>query len=278
MDPEEVGRLAGTALALEVSVTPKPGSVDRSHDFPDTRFEHFLASAVAVEPAVAGAASGELSLGEAVLDGVRRFSEAQSGGNTHFGALTLLIPLAAGYPDGGFEGASLAVEEASVEDAVLYVRALREAGVGGLEGRESLDALSEGAEEELRERGVSFEELMEMSEGDDVASDLVNGFERTRRAAETLSGRLEDTGFNEAAVETFVEVVAEGDSFVRKRHGEETHRRVRERFREVQDSGFDRELLGELDRELNYTGVNPGSSADFLGAAIFLNLVRGWRP
>lgn len=277
-EPGEVGVLAGTALSLEVSVTPKPGSVDRRHDFPDTRFEHFLASSVAVGSAVEGAASDDLSVGEAILDGVRRFREAQSGGNTHFGALTLLVPLAKDFPAGGFEGASRAVEEAGVEDSVLYVRALREAGVGGLGERESLDAYSEGSEEELRERGVSFPELMELSGGDDVATELVEGFCRTEQAADFLSGRLDEKSFNDAAVETFVEIAAEGDSFIQKRHGDESYRRCRERFREVRDAGFDRELLEELDRELNYKGINPGSSADLLGAAVFVNLLRGWRP
>ncbi|MBS1263411.1 MAG: 2-(5''-triphosphoribosyl)-3'-dephosphocoenzyme-A synthase [Methanonatronarchaeales archaeon] len=278
MGRDGVGGLAQTALALEVSVTPKPGSVDRCHDFPDTGFEHFLASAVAVGPAVEGAASGKLSLGEAVLMGVRSFTGAQSGGNTHFGALTLLVPLATGFPGTGFGGASRAVEEAGVEDSVLYVRALREAGVGGLGERASLDVYSEGVEEEIRGRGLRFSELMETSRGDDVARELVDGFPRTRGASRFLSEQLEDRGFNEAAVNTFVKVAAKGDSFIRKRHGEEAYRRYRERFGEVADSGFDAEFVRELDREMNYAGVNPGSSADILGAAIFVNLLEGWRP
>lgn len=278
MTPEEVGRLAGSALALEVSVTPKPGSVDRGHDFPDTRFEHFLASSVAVVDAVRGAAAGELSVGEAVLKGVRDFRAAQSGGNTHFGALTLLVPLAAGWRDGGLDGAADVVEGAGVEDAALYMRAVREAGVGGLEEREELDAESPQGEEEVRERGISFEELMGMSDGDDVAGELVNGFPLTREAAAEFGERVEEKGFNGAAVETFVSVAARGDSFIRKRHGDEAFRRYRERFREVRDAGFDSELLDELDRELNYKGVNPGASADVLGAALFVNLLQGWRP
>lgn len=278
MSPEEVGRLGGTALALEAAVTPKPGSVDRDHDFPDTRFEHFLASSVAVVDGVRGAAAGELSLGEAVLKGVRDFRAAQSGGNTHFGALTLLVPLAAGWGDGGFDGAEEAVRDASAEDAALYMRAVREAGVGGLGEREELDAGTPRGEEQVMERGVTFHELMEMSEGDDVARELVEGFPRTRAAADEFGEKVEETGFQDAAVEVFVSVAADGDSFIRKRHGEEAYRRCRARFREVRDAGYDRWLLKELDRELNFKGINPGASADVLGAALFVALLRGWRP
>mgnify|MGYP002682318419 CR=1 FL=1 len=41
---------AQRAMMLEVCAYPKPGNVDRCHDYPDTRLEHFLASAIMVRP------------------------------------------------------------------------------------------------------------------------------------------------------------------------------------------------------------------------------------
>ena len=37
---------AQLAMMLEVCAYPKPGNVDRCHDYPDTRLEHFLASTI----------------------------------------------------------------------------------------------------------------------------------------------------------------------------------------------------------------------------------------
>ena len=33
---------AELAMLLEVSATPKPGNIDRTHDFEDMTYEHFL--------------------------------------------------------------------------------------------------------------------------------------------------------------------------------------------------------------------------------------------
>jgi triphosphoribosyl-dephospho-CoA synthetase len=48
--PLHVSKCLQLALLLEVSAYPKPGNVHRNADFNDTRYEHFLASAVAVAP------------------------------------------------------------------------------------------------------------------------------------------------------------------------------------------------------------------------------------
>ena len=47
---EHVSRCLELAILLEVSAHPKPGNVHRTADFRETRYEHFLASAVAVAP------------------------------------------------------------------------------------------------------------------------------------------------------------------------------------------------------------------------------------
>ena len=51
-----VGRCASLAALLEVSAYPKPGNVHRTRDFPDTKYEHFLAGSVAMGPAMSGLA------------------------------------------------------------------------------------------------------------------------------------------------------------------------------------------------------------------------------
>ncbi len=43
-----VGKCASLAALLEVSAYPKPGNVHRLKDFPDTKYEHFLAGSVSL--------------------------------------------------------------------------------------------------------------------------------------------------------------------------------------------------------------------------------------
>jgi len=94
MTPDEIAQCATLAMALEVSATPKPGNIDREHNYPDTRYEHFLASAIATYPHFAEAARKRKNLGNLLHDAVAESNKWQHGGNTHFGALILLLPLA----------------------------------------------------------------------------------------------------------------------------------------------------------------------------------------
>ena len=61
--PAEVAAAGQLACLLEVSA-PKPGNVSPGRHFHDTRYEDFLASAVAIGPALA--AAGENPLGTTI--------------------------------------------------------------------------------------------------------------------------------------------------------------------------------------------------------------------
>ena len=90
---------AELALLLEVTGTPKPGNVDRHRDFEDLRFEQFAAGAVGAREGLARAARGA-PIGEAFETAVAGMSR-QTGGNTQFGCLLLLVPLVAATPGPG---------------------------------------------------------------------------------------------------------------------------------------------------------------------------------
>ena len=47
-----ITRCAQLSMVLEVSASPKPGNVDRDHNYIDTDYEHFLTSAVSVYPVI----------------------------------------------------------------------------------------------------------------------------------------------------------------------------------------------------------------------------------
>ena len=77
----EMGRAerAQMAMMLEVCAYPKPGNVDRCHDYPDTRLEHFLASAIMVRPVFDEAEKTGGRVGRLIRDAVMR-TNGHSGG------------------------------------------------------------------------------------------------------------------------------------------------------------------------------------------------------
>jgi triphosphoribosyl-dephospho-CoA synthase len=264
MSPAERAQLA---MMLEVSAFPKPGNVDRCHDYPDTRLEHFLASVIFSRPALEEAASGKGRIGEIIGHAIRQ-TNVHRGGNTHFGAFILLIPLLYG---GDIEGANKAVAGTDVSDAVAFYKAFALTHVRMNENDE-LDVNDPKALDELRERNMTLYDIMQHSAANDmVAREWVNGFMLTRRGADMLhqigSGR-------EAIVEMFLTLLAtEPDTFIIKKHGRDVANQTMEKAREVLAG---RRVLETFDAECIGTGINPGSIADITIAALFIALGEGW--
>lgn len=199
-----IARCAQLAMLLEVSASPKPGNVDREHNYSDTCFEHFLASSVSVYPVLELAARSRNGIGVLIRSAVCESSAWQQGGNTHFGAFLLLVPLsmAAGElfdsrkkahfklsPD-EFEDLAVRahafVRATDCEDAVEFYKAFEMAGVRV----NSVDEFSLGDPEsttELREQEVTLYELMEISKGYDlIANEWTLGFRRCLEGAKSI--------------------------------------------------------------------------------------------
>ncbi|WP_455370028.1 triphosphoribosyl-dephospho-CoA synthase, partial [[Eubacterium] cellulosolvens] len=104
---EYVSGCSQLALLLELSAYPKPGNVHRTADFEDTKYEHFLASSIAVGQAMREAtkqgtlvASGDIdykqiSIGRIIYEAASSMMQWQHGGNTILGAILLLAPISA---------------------------------------------------------------------------------------------------------------------------------------------------------------------------------------
>src|SRR5512145_110065 len=97
MDNPPISRTeqAQIAMMLEVCAMTKPGNVDRGHDYPDTWLEHFLASSIFCRSALEKAEQGTGTIGELIREATL-LTGRHRGGNTHFGAFILLIPLIMG--------------------------------------------------------------------------------------------------------------------------------------------------------------------------------------
>ncbi|MGE5831377.1 MAG: triphosphoribosyl-dephospho-CoA synthase [Methanomicrobiales archaeon] len=258
---------AQMAMMLEVTAYPKPGNVDRCHDYEGTRLEHFLASSILARPALERAAGCGGGIGEILRQAVR-LTTSHSGGNTHFGAFILLVPLLRGVD---IPGAMEAVRGTTVEDSLEFYRAFSETKVRVLPG-DPLDITDPHALDTIREKGLTLLDIMIHSmEHDMVAREWVTGFPLTRKAADLLHrsgcGR-------QGLVDTFLGLLStETDTFIVKEHGETVAGEVRRRAGEVLAG---RENLEVFDADCIARGINPGSTADILIAGIYIALGEGW--
>ena len=286
---------AQLALLLEVAGTPKPGNVDRVRDFPDLRFEHFLAGAVGAGPGLR-AAQGGAPVGEAFEQAIAGMSQ-QEGGNTQFGALLLIVPLVRAAADGDLtpEGATRVVEATTVEDAANFFRAFDHADVFVSDPPEDAEALDvrrgSDAVPAVEERGLTLYDVLELgagedtdgrnssshpsedaSLGDDVAREWTDDFQRTFWAADRLA-ELEGPASAKGA-RVYLELLArEPDTLVAKQHGRKTAESVRVRAQQALEGGP--EVVEAFADSLVEDGVNPGTTADLTAAGLFVALARG---
>ena len=258
---------AQLAMVLEVSAYPKPGNVDRCHDYPATRLEHFLASAILAGPALQAAERLDGGPGALIHKAVECTS-GHSGGNTHFGAFILLIPLVMG---GDIDGAVRVAAQTTVDDAVEFYRAFGKTQVRVISGHE-LDVNDPSSLLELRARGMNlYDVLLYSAPRDMVAREWVNGFQLTRRGADLI--KAAGCG-RDAVVEAFLGLLAlEPDTFIIKKHGVDVAWKTMEKAREVREGLRD---LQAFDQECVGRGINPGSIADIIIASIYIALGEGW--
>ena len=259
---------AQMAMMLEVSAYPKPGNVDRCHDYPDTRLEHFLASTILVRPVFDAAEKTNGRVGDLIREAVMR-TNGHSGGNTHFGALILLVPLVLG---GDIEGAQAVVAATDVEDAVDFYAAFGLTSVRVAEN-DDLDVNDPASIAAIREQGLTLADIMAYSAPRDmVAREWTNGFALTRRCADLLHAH----GCGRASiVATFLDLLAsEPDTFIAKKHGEIVVERTMQAAAEVLGGRRD---LAMFDAECISAGINPGSIADIIIAGIYVALGEGWQ-
>jgi len=268
---------AQLALLLEVASTPKPGNVDRAREYPDLRFEHFLAGAVGAREGLAGLADPDRPFGAAFEQAVAGMSQ-QSGGNTQFGAILLLAPLVRAVARGDPlpDGASTVVDGSTVDDAVAFYAAFDHVDVAVDEppaDADDLDVrLGSDAEPALRERDLTLADVLALSaERDGVAAEWVGGFERTVAAAAAIESR--DGPVTDRAAWAYLDLLAaEVDTFVVTQHDGETARAVRDRAQAVTDGD---EAVEAFARDLVDRGINPGTTADLIAGGLFVALSRG---
>jgi triphosphoribosyl-dephospho-CoA synthase len=276
---EEVGAAAQLACLLEVSA-PKPGNVSPGRHFHDTRYEDFLASAVAIGPALS--AAGEQPLGITVREAMTATARWTSS-NTNLGIVLLLTPLArAARRNGGAlrNRVSQVLAETTVSDAAEVYAAIRRARPGGL---------GQAPREDVAARpSVTLRDAMALAaERDAVAREYVTDFALTFETGVPAlrAARAAGLSWSDAAVDTYLVLLAAmPDTHIARKLGVPVANQVSRRAGEVLQAGgvrsvSGREALARFDEELRdpKNTRNPGTTADLTCAALFVVILEdGW--
>lgn len=306
---KHISRCLELAILLEASAH-KPGNVSVVTNFENTRYEHFLASAVAAAVSFERAAEQgilvsegkiqltEVSVGRLIKECVVDIDAWQHGGNTLLGTVILLVPIAvaAGMvsSESAFEISTLrknlrhVVVSTTPEDAINVYKAIRIANPSGLGKAPKLDVNDPNSTDLIFEEKTSLYQVFKIAESyDSICSEWVNNYQITFDLAypslteQTKNAKDLDT----AILHTFLKVLAaHPDTFIARKVGLEKSSEVSLQAKEVLDLGLEtsrgRERLGRFDRKLRKSGnlLNPGTTADIIATALALLVLGGYRP
>jgi len=309
---QHVSECLQLAMLLEVSAYPKPGNVHRTADFSDTRYEHFLASAVAVgeffrKAALRGLLVGqgklklsEVGLGRIIRDAVAKVSSRVKGGNTVLGTIILLSPLAAAagmtlYKNKGIHVQALRrnvqqiVESTTSLDAVSLYEAIEKAKPGGLGTAPELDVNCPSSKTEILKRGISLFEVFRIAASyDSIAAEWTRGYTITFDLGYPyFVSELRRTGdFNIATVHTYLKILSRvPDTLIARKVGKAKAEEVSREAEKVLELGGlttaeGKRRLMELDEELRKSGnrLNPGTTADMVSSVLAVGVLNGYTP
>lgn len=275
-----VAAAAQIACLLEASA-PKPGNVSPVTDFRDATYEDFLASAVAIGPALA--AAGDRPLGATIRSAVEATAR-WAPSNTNLGLVLLLAPLARAALRPGRDSLrgrlAATLAETTVADSADAYAAIRLAAPGGLGRADDQDVASVPT--------ASLRDVMRLAAGRDaIAREYATDFETTfeRGAPGLRRARTGGLSWRDAVVEVYLTLLAAApDTHVARKLGAEAATAVQRQARATLDAGGVRTALGRdavaaLDRALrdDANTLNPGATADLTGAAICVVLLEdGW--
>ncbi len=303
MNIRDIANCAQLACALEAAC-PKPGNVNRFHDFSDTKLEHFLASAVAIGDAAREAAErgyrikrqgldyASLGLGELIMRAVKDSRRWHRGGNTNLGIAMLIIPLSAGYGLALAEGTGdravrreilRAIRDSTAEDALNFYMAIKIAMPGGLGSANTLDVMSEGSLLEITREELSLHHILKLSKEDSIPGELTGRMRITFEVGcpeiMEVYERTEDLTL--ATLHGYMRILAEvPDSLIARKKGLKAAKDISSMAREVLNAGMSMEDVAAFDMKIRRedNSLNPGTTADLSTSSLMACLMKGARP
>jgi triphosphoribosyl-dephospho-CoA synthase len=307
---EYVANCLELAILLEVSAYPKPGNIHRTADFEQTKYEHFLVSAIAAAPSFRFAAeqgikvSGEMircqevGIGNIIRQAVVNIGAWQKGGNTLLGSVILLSPIAVAagmllnkhpFSITRLRKELKTVTEASTpEDAVAVFDAITAADPSGLGRVPRLDVNDPASRKRIEDNQMTLHEVFKIaSTYDSIASEWVNNYPIAFDLGypyfiQQLKS-IED--INTVTVHTFLKILSlVPDTLIARKRGVAEARRVSREAHQVLAKGGlttrpGRTRLRNFDERLRdprHT-LNPGTTADLVQAVLAIALLQGHR-
>jgi triphosphoribosyl-dephospho-CoA synthase len=300
------------AVLLEVSAYPKPGNVHRTYDFKGTKYEHFLASSVALAPHFEYAAKrgilishgkkrlNNVGIGRIIKESALSIIRWQRNGNTLLGSAILLLPLAvaAGITLSKKPGFSLSclrqnlkliVESTTPVDAVAVYDAILVSKVGGLGKAQKLDLMDPASKTRILEDQITLFEVFEIAaEYDSIASEWVNNYSVIFDIGNPyfVAELKRIDNINVVTVNTFLKILSEvPDTLIARKAGLAKAKEVSILAKQTLQLGGlatpqGKSGLLKLERTLRdpIHKLNPGTTADLTAAVLAINILNGYRP
>jgi triphosphoribosyl-dephospho-CoA synthase len=270
-----IGQCASLACLLEVSA-PKPGNVHRGADFEDATFLDFVASAVAIAPALESAPHH--GVGRAVREAIES-TRALVRTNTNLGTVLLLAPLAAvPRPQPLAAGVRDVLARLTPADSIDVYAAIRLVHPGGLGQVDSMDVAGPPPRDLLAA-------MQAARDRDLVARQYVTGFATIfdHVVPLLLDGLREHGALSDTIVQTQLRLLSRfGDSLIARKCGAAMSHQVAARASHVLAAGAPgdatyEQALADLDFWLrsDHHQRNPGTTADLIAAGLFVALRDG---
>jgi len=308
---DEIAGCLQLAMLLEVSAYPKPGNVHRTADFEETRYEHFLASAIGIgshfrEAARQGVFLGsqkirgsEVEIGAAIRGAVSDVAKWQHGGNTSLGSIILLMPIAVAAGSVSRKGMftvddlrssiKTVTDNTTSEDTLALYEGIDIAKPGGLGEVLMYDVKKIETKDLIARQNATILDVFKIaSTYDSIASEWVNNYHITFDLGYTYFNEqmacFKD--INVATVHTFLKVLSEvPDTLIARKAGQEKAQEVSLEANKVLRSGGlvtaeGKKRLTEFDSSLRTHDhqFNPGTTADLITAVLAVALLMGMRP
>ncbi|MFW9829307.1 MAG: triphosphoribosyl-dephospho-CoA synthase [Candidatus Thorarchaeota archaeon] len=304
-------RASSLASLLEVAGWPKPGNVHRTQNFKNTRFEHFLAGIVAIQPNFNKFLENinqfsfinkndykKIELGLFFKNAAEVMIKWQSGGNVILGHILILAPLVSAATiclkikryklmDLQFTLNQI-IENSTAIDTVNLYQAIRISSPGGLGNIDKYDIYDDNSFNDIIKDDINLKKIFVISKDYDlISSEYSTNFNIILYEGlpyfVDVFNRFDD--INIATVNTYLKLLSlHPDTLVIRKSGLEIANYISKKALDILENGgisTDKglALAIALDKELQEKmgKLNPGTTADLISGVIFCALLFGLR-